>query len=77
MRLRYLQNTNPFEQFQQEIVSLEDTPGLPTVPDDKYEDAVSIVDNVNILWNLLAPIFQWRQCRRKTKDHLRRIFIFS
>ena len=68
MRLRYLQNTNPFEKFQQEVICLEDIPGLPTVPDDYYEDAVSIVDNVNRLW---------KQCRGKTKDHLRRIFIFS
>ena len=44
MHLRNLHNTDRFEGTQEEKVCLEDVPGLPTNPDDKYEDTDTIVD---------------------------------
>ena len=44
MRLKNLQNNDPFEGIQEEKVCLEDVPGLPTDPNDEYEDDDIIVD---------------------------------
>ena len=44
MHLRNLQNTDPFEVAQEGSLCLEDVLGLPTDPDDYYEDTDIIVD---------------------------------
>ena len=47
MHLRNLQNTDPFEGAQEENVCLEDVLGLPTDPDDYYEDTDMIINGSN------------------------------
>ena len=49
---------------------LEDVPGLPTDPDNYYEDTDIIVDQQNTLSKLVALIFQWKQHRENPKDDL-------
>ena len=76
MHLRNRQKTVLFEGTQEKNVCLEDVPGLPTDPGDYYEDTDIIVNKytVNKLQKLVALIFQWKQHRRKAKDHLLKIF---
>ena len=75
---RNLQNTDPFQGTQQDKVYLEDIPGIPTDPDDQHEDADNIsLTNVNQLSKFVALIFQWKQCKGNTKDHLYTILILS
>ena len=52
------------------ILRWHSVPGLPTDPDDYYEDTDIIVDQQNTLSKLEALIFQWKQHRENPKDDL-------